>query len=354
MSKRERKWLSVGFNDSGFQKKFVSQLNIGDRFYISPKSSEIISNEFNKKFDDVKVFIIGSKLCYQINATTDPRILKSKLSQVNEMWLSRGRGLKHFDHRRQVQIKEFSEQNKTTEISVESHWYHIKKLKWPYRDVCIFYEDIGYNNRLDAICRCTKLKNSDWVNWIPEYQIVRKKDVHYYGNITQLTSSELLLKCTEMYPNLDCNQRIYITAAAISFDDLLKDDPDIKFYVIDNKNPSFVIKSKPRIDDIDFVTYIFGALGAWIGFSFISINPIPYLIMYEKNRISKDESWKIQILYREAVMSRNRIKKLESRIVADRVKDIKDRRLREEENDANHRQTRRLINQLFTELRKRR
>ena len=36
--------------------------------------------------------------------------------------------------------------------------------------------------------------------------------------------------------------------------------------------------SKPKIDDIDYVTYILGALGSWFGFSFIGINPIPYLL----------------------------------------------------------------------------
>ena len=43
-------------------------------------------------------------------------------------------------------------------------------------------------------------------------------------------------------------------------------------------DPSFAAESKLRIDDIDFVTYILGALGPWLGFSFLAVNPIPYLV----------------------------------------------------------------------------
>lgn len=41
--------------------------------------------------------------------------------------------------------------------------------------------------------------------------------------------------------------------------------------------PSFRIASKAKIEDIDLITYILGALGSWIGFSFLGFNPIPFL-----------------------------------------------------------------------------
>lgn len=40
----------------------------------------------------------------------------------------------------------------------------------------------------------------------------------------------------------------------------------------------------PRIDTISYVTYILGAIGSWIGFSFIGINPIPNFIKIDPNQ----------------------------------------------------------------------
>lgn len=38
--------------------------------------------------------------------------------------------------------------------------------------------------------------------------------------------------------------------------------------------PSQKIVSKPKIENVDYMTYILGALGFWIGFSFIQLNPV--------------------------------------------------------------------------------
>ena len=42
------------------------------------------------------------------------------------------------------------------------------------------------------------------------------------------------------------------------------------------------IRSQIKIDDVDFVTYIFGALGTWFGFSFLMINPLPLFFTTNK------------------------------------------------------------------------
>ena len=56
-------------------------------------------------------------------------------------------------------------------------------------------------------------------------------------------------------------------------------------------SPSFFIESKPRIDDIDFVTYILGAFGFWFGLSFLSINPVPcFLAITDSNGVAIEQS----------------------------------------------------------------
>ena len=77
-------------------------------------------------------------------------------------------------------------------------------------------------------------------------------------------------------------------------------------FVLDT-DASFSVISKPKIDDIDYVTYILGALGSWIGFSFIGINPIPHL--FEKEGVNYAISHKschsnIKFIRRELIQSK--------------------------------------------------
>ena len=60
--------------------------------------------------------------------------------------------------------------------------------------------------------------------------------------------------------------------------------------LVPDTDASFSVISKPRIDSIDYVTYILGELGSWIGFSFIGINPIPHL--FEKEGVNSAISHK--------------------------------------------------------------
>ena len=55
-------------------------------------------------------------------------------------------------------------------------------------------------------------------------------------------------------------------------------------------SPSFMIESKARINIIDFITYIMGALGSWIGFSFLLINPVPFIFKIKDNAIAASEA----------------------------------------------------------------
>lgn len=64
------------------------------------------------------------------------------------------------------------------------------------------------------------------------------------------------------------------------------------------------MESKPRIDNIDYVTYIFGALGSWFGFSFIQLNPVGIFLQRRDITISNHNT-------NNLLVSRNRIIKFE-------------------------------------------
>ena len=50
------------------------------------------------------------------------------------------------------------------------------------------------------------------------------------------------------------------------------------------------MESKARINIIDFITYVMGALGSWIGFSFLLINPVPFIFKIKDTAISDSEA----------------------------------------------------------------
>lgn len=88
-------------------------------------------------------------------------------------------------------------------------------------------------------------------------------------------------ECVTMYARDDCNKTTIFTQVETLSTPVLVKLPNLLFSKQPDYDPSFVLESKPRIDDIDFVTYILGALGSWLGFSFLGVNPIPYLLRTE-------------------------------------------------------------------------
>ena len=87
--------------------------------------------------------------------------------------------------------------------------------------------------------------------------------------------------CPQTYFKTDCDTKWYLTK--------VNNKQSYHFKVIyfeRDIDVSFAVVSKPRIDNIEFVTFILGALGSWIGFSFVGINPIPHLLQIDGNQIN--------------------------------------------------------------------
>lgn len=87
---------------------------------------------------------------------------------------------------------------------------------------------------------------------------------------------------------LDCSKYHFLTQVGIPIKVIFKVNEAYIFNVQDDADASYNVKSKPRTDDIDYVTYILGALGSWIGFSLIGINSIPYSIEIQRIQITAE------------------------------------------------------------------
>lgn len=71
--------------------------------------------------------------------------------------------------------------------------------------------------------------------------------------------------------------RMYFLILQVNQNQLMVQMSENSFIPVMSNKPSYFTRSQAKIQDVDFVTYIFGALGTWLGLSFWSINPIPFL-----------------------------------------------------------------------------
>ena len=58
----------------------------------------------------------------------------------------------------------------------------------------------------------------------------------------------------------------------------------------DDTSPSFIMESKARTSIIDFITYIMGPLGSWIGLSFLVIKSVPFIFKIKDNAVTGSKS----------------------------------------------------------------
>lgn len=90
-----------------------------------------------------------------------------------------------------------------------------------------------------------------------------------------------------------------------------------EFVIKPANQPSFSIISKPKIDDVDLITHILGALGSWIGFSFWGINPIPCIF----NNKEGTNEWEKEIVKNRKERERDRIDREKDRVLMAQCKD---------------------------------
>lgn len=130
---------------------------------------------------------------------------------------------------------------------------------------------------IDAITNCSNKKAiAKYGKVHPNKAIEVSLTSETFKNYTMLYDKDwnIYRLCESKYQRFECNSVSHYT----SFErEPIRVSNDIRI-VVKTDSPSFIIQSKPRINHIDYITYVFGALGTWIGFSFLTINPIPYLM----------------------------------------------------------------------------
>lgn len=164
-------------------------------------------------------------------------------------------------------------------IEIGNYSFYMRRLKMPYSDNCIDFEKYNFSNRYHAIYSCfiTELN----IPKISKYRVVRENDSHLLDHY--ISTSENISTDCKIYDRDACNEHAIFTKILSIGKYKTVGEPVYRIYVRPSIHPSFRIVSKPRIDGIDIVTYVLGALGSWIGFSFLQMNPFPFLLKIKEN-----------------------------------------------------------------------
>lgn len=138
------------------------------------------------------------------------------------------------------------------------------RLPFPYTDSCT---KSGYENMNE----CVNKKYVAGFNTVYKNKLIDRNDGKYI-NVTMSSSESIPISCRRLH---NCEDTTVFTYSRRQPSPYKKRERSI---VGTGHRPSntvsLIILSKPRIDNIDYVTYILGALGSWIGFSFIQLNQI--------------------------------------------------------------------------------
>lgn len=154
-------------------------------------------------------------------------------------------------------------------LKLSSNSYYVKRIVAPYIDDCVNYTQLGFLDRNDAINSCM---NDIGVSERKRGNYAKIFDDEFDYSTEEL--SDFRPNCTRLYYNLDC-----LSSSVITY--MSKEEAKFIQYETGLSNkPSFFIRSQPKIVPIDYLTYILGTLGTWLGFCFLDLNPSKYLLRF--------------------------------------------------------------------------
>lgn len=242
---------------------FLFNLTLNQRFNFTSKFKHILFRGFDISF------IYGIYMCYQKKQTDNQIIFAFNNENISSMYsfFSLEYPNINFERRQNVVFK--SNGNSVFTFSSSSH--HIIRLASPYSDDCRRYEHGRYYYKAS----CENIKYIETRNEVYPRMTVTDADDKYLNYSISRTFKDVNYDACNRDAKLkdDCNSHAIFTYYEPR--DMASDTRYTFGLFSDNSNiASSNVESIPKIGNIDFVTYIFGALGTWIGFSFIQLDPL--------------------------------------------------------------------------------
>lgn len=233
-------------------------------------------------------FITNGKSCFQV---LDYR--KYKLYQINTpkipetefLFLSIYYKYPYFNDERQRYL---TINRDIPYAMISSYSYFIDKLSWPYVENCINYENIGFRDQEHAIQMCIYEEYLTKYNRIFKGISILRNETKYYKHRvypfygSNENEDEIIKYCKNKYKIFpDCKKETVFTHIDTKYNPYEELNATSLSFWQGSNFVSSKIDSKPSIDFIEYFTFILGALGTWIGFSFISCNPVRFIFKQE-------------------------------------------------------------------------
>lgn len=298
-------FVNTSDRDNSDQKHgFVSNLTVGERFKLVINRSHFLLSSPGNRYE-ILDFIFAFYHCYHIsnlNPVNTIKFMTSPLVDPNtESYRVPAIYLRNATLMRIVSSPvnrlpwdEFANSEFITDIQtlgkevafyITSFSYFTRKLKTPYVDHCVDYREFNYADKQDAISSCMNAQDLSTTNELSKAYAIARNETQYYSYRIDngLRDANLYRHCFYQYQNDDCERESTFTQTITKkYLPTKETNNTILIKQISSKQPSFNIESKPMIADIDFVTFILGALGSWIGFSFLNLNPIRFVLKVKK------------------------------------------------------------------------
>ena len=287
----------------------IQSMTMQERFDVAIRGNEILGNE------NVTELIWRRYHCYVLRnvGIIDYRMKHSYVKDATYVRFQLSRSFPEIDlamHRVFDDLKTDSNY-----AQLESNTYFIHKLPFPYIDNCVNYGTLGMRNQRFAMQQCVIAGEKNRSNRYPNNAIAPNE--HKILRYRQANDNFTLDKeCRKKYEGYgDCYNELVFTQI-FSERSESTNTGYIAIWVDYGHLASYNINSKPRIDPIDFMTYILGAFGSWLGFSFLGCNPIPFFLKTQgeengKRLRSGEDNVAVARLRSRVNVSENKIKQIE-------------------------------------------
>lgn len=282
------KYVNVKFEN--ITQQIINNMTLRERLQIAHRGEKIFSSNTNFTISE---FLQNSFYCYQLGNMKFGKYYFSDqkvLSSVRYWLVSSSFKFPNFDFRRTEVVPSSRDMSRPALVHVESYSFFIFKLGWPHTDDCIDYESHGFIDQYDALRKCINIITLRDKEMVYGGMSLTRNHTHYLDyrlSPVIYSDNNPIDECKRKFlSHSDCRKETIISQVS------KQDAPDkdkypntIHFTMSECNSPSFEIESKPKIDHIEYFTYILGAFGSWLGISFLSFNPVPYLLkMRDKSK----------------------------------------------------------------------
>lgn len=286
---------------------FYWNLMLDEMFRLSLEPDEVFNRIIGTK--TWESYIHGYNICYEFRGIELGLAFKPDSLSVSEIEVLLDDALPKACRRaRDMKVYEIALGAETSTL-LSVNYYDMIKLPSPYLDNCFDYTSIGYVDQHNAIGIC-RLEYAMTKGFIPNSGYCYKKSEAKYLPYRMYTLDGD--NCNSWYQRVDCRMKYFRMVSDRTVDNSSFstnfNDTEVFFLTETGNDPSFLIESKPRIDNIDYVTYVCGALGTWFGICALNFNPFP--ILFKPNEPTGDNTNAVD----HFLVTPSRVKKLEERL----------------------------------------